>query len=329
MRDRDSVQWSGPMPALVTPFDATGRLDEAGFRANVERLLAAGSTGIVAGGCTGEFWALSIGERKALCDLAVQTVRGRGTVLVGTGAVTQGEVIELTSLARTVGCDGALVMPPYFVKLTDDEIFAHYAAVSDAVDLPLCLYNIPGNAVNAISPTLAARLAQLDNVVAIKESSGDWDTFYATLLAVRDSLRVFCGPSSLFGVPAVLLGADGLIDCFPNVWTPGGLDLYYTARDGRLKEAEALQAIGRQLTDLFTSDGRTLYPATKAAMDILGYAGGGAPRPPLRPLVGEPLEGLRRGLARLGLLSAANDRTPRYVSTPGQQSPKGRKAEIR
>lgn len=329
MMDRDSVQWSGPMPAVVTPFDAVGRLDEEGFRANVERLLAAGSTGIVAGGCTGEFWALSIAERKALFNLAVQTVRGRGTVLVGTGAVTEGEVIELTRHARIAGCDGALVMPPYFIRLTDDEIFAHYAAVSNAVDLPLCLYNIPGNAVNAISPALAARLARLENVVAIKESSGDWDNFYATLLAVRDSLRVFCGPSSLFGVPAVLLGADGLIDCFPNVWAPGGLDLYYAARDGRLKEAEALQALGRQLTDLFTSDGRTLYPATKAAMDILGYAGGGAPRPPLRSLVGEPLEGLRRGLVTLGLLTAAHDATMRYVSATGQPSHQGRKAETR
>lgn len=327
--NRDSVQWSGPMPAVVTPFDAAGRVDEKGFIANVDRLLAAGSTGIVAGGCTGEFWALSIAERKALYELAVRAVRGRGTVLVGTGAVAEHDVLELTAHAKAVGCDGALVLPPYFVRLTDDEIFAHYAAISDAVDLPLCLYNIPGNAVNAITPKLAARLAQLNHVVAIKESSGDWDNFYATLLAVRDSLRVFCGPSSLFGVPGTLLGADGVIDCFPNVWTPGGLDLYYTARDGRLKEAEELQALGKQLTVLFTTEGRTLYPATKAAMDMLGYAGGGAPRPPLRPLTGEPLEGLRRGLATLGLLSSANSHTTRRVSADGQRSREGRKAAIR
>lgn len=300
--DRQSVPWSGPMPAVVTPFDAAGRVDAAAFSANVDRLLAAGSTGIVAGGCTGEFWALSVAERRALCELAVRAVAGRGAVLVGTGAVTPPEVIELTRHAQAVGCDGALVTPPYFVKLTDDEIFAHFEAVSAAVDLPLCLYNIPGNAVNAISPALAARLATLDRVVAIKESSGDWNTFYATLLAVRDRLRVFCGPSSIFGVPAVMAGADGLVDCFPNVWAPGGLDLYHAARAGRLPEAERLQATGRRLTDLFTSGGRTLYPATKAAMDLLGYAGGGAPRPPLRPLRGEPLEGLRRGLIELGLL---------------------------
>jgi dihydrodipicolinate synthase/N-acetylneuraminate lyase len=319
--DRESVDWAGPMPAVVTPFDAAGRVDAAAFEANVGRLLAAGATGIVAGGCTGEFWALSLDERKALYGLAVRAVAGRGTVLVGTGAVRQDEVIELTRHARSVGCDGAVVTPPYFVKLTDDEIFAHFEAVCGAVDLPVCLYNIPGNAVNAISPDLAGRLASLDPVVAIKESCGDWNTFYATHLAVRDRLRVFCGPSSVFGVPAVLLGADGVIDCFPNVWAPGGLDLYYAARDGRLEEAERLQAIGRRLTDLFTSGGRTLYPATKAAMDLLGHAGGGAPRPPLRPLAGEPLEGLRRGLVELGLLDASGAAT-----RPG--SGQGRKVSV-
>jgi dihydrodipicolinate synthase/N-acetylneuraminate lyase len=303
--DRDSVQWSGPIPAVVTPFTRDGRLDEAGFRANVDRLLAAGATGILAGGCTGEFWAMSMAERKALFELAVRAVAGRGVVLVGTGAVTPPEVIEITRHAQAVGCDGAVVMPPYFVRLTDDEIVAHFEAVCAGTAFPICLYNIPGNAGNAISPPLAARLAALGPVVAIKESSGDWNNFHATLLAVRDRLRVFCGPSSVFGVPAVLLGADGLIDCFPNVWVPGCLDLFYAARDGRLKEAEALQAIGRKLTDLFTTGGRTLYPATKAAMDMLGYAGGGVPRPPLQPLTGAPLEGLRRGLVELGLLDAA------------------------
>jgi dihydrodipicolinate synthase/N-acetylneuraminate lyase len=336
--DRDSVKWAGPMPAVVTPFDAAGRVDEAGFFANVDRLLAAGATGIVAGGCTGEFWALSMAERKRLGEVAARAVRGRGSVLVGTGAITPGEVIELTRHAETVGCDGALVMPPYFVKLTDDEMIAHFRMVSDAVGLPLCLYNIPGNAVNAISPDLARRLADLDRVVAIKESSGDWNTFYATHLAVRDRLRVFCGPSSIFGVPAVLLGADGLIDCFPNVWTPGGLDLYHATRAGRLVEAEALQAVGRRLTDLFTNGGRTLYPATKAAMDLLGYAGGGPPRPPLQPLTGEPLEGLRRGLVTLGVLdpgggthSAPNtwsDVAPASLGATRQPHP-GRKVETR
>src|SRR5262249_53829649 len=115
--DRHSVSWAGPIPAVVTPFDAAGRVDEAAFRANVDRLLAAGATGIVAGGCTGEFWALSLPERKALATLAVRTVAGRGAVLVGTGAVTAGEGIDLTRHAPAAGADGALALPPHLVRL--------------------------------------------------------------------------------------------------------------------------------------------------------------------------------------------------------------------
>lgn len=300
--DRNSVNWSGPMPAVTTPFAADGGIDEQSFADNVARLLDAGASGIVAGGCTGEFWALSAEERKRLYRVAVDASGGRGTVIVGTGAVTVGETVELTNAAEAAGVDGALILPPYFVKLTNEEIVAHYRDVSDRTGLPILLYNIPGNAVNALTPALVSRLADIENVVAVKESSGDWNNYYGTFLAVRDRLRVFCGPSPIFGVPAVEAGADGVIDCFPNVWAPGGLELYHAAARGDRAEANELQALGRRLTDLFTSEGRTLYPATKAAMDMMHLPGGGAPRPPLRSLAGPPLEGLRRGLQELRLI---------------------------
>lgn len=301
--DRNSVDWWGPIPAVVTPFDDSGAIDAGLFRRNVELLLEAGATGIVAGGCTGEFWALSADERRGLYRLAVDVVGGRGFVIVGSGAVTAAEAIALTKSAEDAGCDGALILPPYFVRLTDDEIFHHFEMISDAVDLPIALYNIPGNAGNALTPSLVARLAELDQVVAVKESSGDWNNYYATALAVRDRLRVFCGPSSVFGVPAVLFGCDGLIDCFPNMWSPGGLNLFYAAREGRIAEASQLQELGRKLTDLFTSGGRTLYPSTKAAMEMLGLPGGRL-RAPLQALRGEALAGLRVGLIELGLMDA-------------------------
>jgi 4-hydroxy-tetrahydrodipicolinate synthase len=290
------------MPAITTPFHDDGRIDEAEFAANIERLIRDGATGVVAGGCTGEFWALSHDERKRLYQVSKEAVAGKGTLIVGTGAVTVDEAVALSRHAEKVGCDGALILPPYFVKLTDDEIYAHYRDVTGAIGLPVVLYNIPGNAVNALTPALVSRLADLDRVVAVKESSGDWNNYYGTALAVRDRLRVFCGPSSVFGVPAVDLGADGTIDCFPNMWSPGGLDLYFAPKGGDRAKAEQVQALGRKLTDLCTSGGRTLYPATKAAMDMLGLPGGGKPRAPLRALEGEPLAGLERGLKQLGLL---------------------------
>jgi 4-hydroxy-tetrahydrodipicolinate synthase len=299
--NRNSVDWQGPMPAVITPFDDSGRIDAAAMRANVDRLFDAGATGILVGGCTGEFWSLGFEERCELFKLGADAAAGRGTVLAGTGAVTPAETIELARRAADAGCDGSLVLPPYFIRLSDDEVFEHYVEVDAASPLPIVLYNIPGNAINAITPELAARLAALDKVVAIKESSGDWNNFYGTLLRVRDEIRVFCGPASIFGVPALAAGADGFIDCFPNVWLPGGLELYHAAADGRLDHANELQQKGRLLTDLFTSEGRSLYPATKAAMTALGFEAGD-PRPPLRPLSGNALDGLLAGLNRLGLV---------------------------
>ena len=98
--DRNSVNWSGPMPAVTTPFHDDGRIDEAGFAANMIALLDAGATGVVVGGCTGEFWALSHDERKRLADVAREAVGGRGTLIVGTGAITVAETVALTRHAE-------------------------------------------------------------------------------------------------------------------------------------------------------------------------------------------------------------------------------------
>lgn len=295
---RDDIDWQGAMPALTTPFRADGAVDDAGFAANLDRLLLAGSTGAVVAGCTGEFWAMTVAEKAALARVAVETAAGRGPIILGAAAIRVEEVAELSHAGREAGCAAVLVTPPYFVRTTETETIRHYEAVAARTALPIVVYNIPGNAGNNISPFIADELADIDQIVAIKESSGDWTLFHAILTAVRDRIRVYCGPSSVFGVPATLAGADGLIDCFPNVWT-GCLDLWSATKAGRMDEAWALQATGQALTRLFTSEGRTLYPATKAVMDYLDLPGGGAPRPPLQPLEGRALEGLLRGVDAL------------------------------
>lgn len=297
--NRDSITWQGPMPAITTPFREDFALDEEAFFANAERLYAAGATGMVAGGCTGEFWALTLKERARLAQWVARASSGKGPAIIGTGAIRAEEVIEQIHAAKDAGCDGVLVMPPYFAHLTEAEIVAHYETINAAAVLPILLYNIPGNAGNALSPGIVDRLADLDNVVAVKESSGNWTNFHDTLLRVQDRIRVFCGPSSVFGVAATLAGADGLIDCFPNVWAPGCLDLWHATRDGRMDEAWALQRTGIALTQLFTAEGRTLYPSTKAIMDLIGVPGGGAPRPPLRALEGAQRASLEDGYRRI------------------------------
>ena len=298
--NRDSVNWRGAMPAVITPFDERGEIDRDAFCENVERQFDAGASGILVGGCTGEFWSLSFDERVTLFRLGREATGTRGVVLAGTGAITVDETLRLSDAAGEAGVDGALILPPYFIRLSDDEVFEHYRSVDRGISLPIVLYNIPGNALNALSPALAGRLADLDSVVAIKESSGDWNNFHATLIRVKDQIRVFCGPASIFGMEALHAGADGIIDCFPNVWLPGAYDLLRAVEGGHLEEARSLQATGRRLTELFTSNGRSLYPSTKAAMGILGYRAG-RPRPPLQPLHDEQLDELRCGLRSLGV----------------------------
>jgi len=297
--NRSSINWAGPMPAITTPFRADFSIDEEGFVANIDRLFRAGATGMVAAGCTGEFWAMSLGERSRLAKLTAEACAGRGPAIVGTGAIRPEDVVEQIDAAREAGADGVLVMPPFFAHLSEAEVIAHFEAIDAKASLPIVLYNIPGNAGNALTPAIADLLADLDHVVAIKESSGNWTNFHATLNRVKDRIRVFCGPSSVFGVPAVLAGCDGLIDCFPNVWAPGGLDLWHATKAGRMDEAWALQRTGMEMTELFITGGRTLYPATKAAMNVLGLPGGGIPRPPLRPLDGTALTELEAGLRGL------------------------------
>jgi len=296
--DRNSIDWTGAIPAITTPFRPGGAVDHEALAKNIARLMAAGARGVVSAGCTGEFWALSAAEKVAIYQTTARTIGSLGTKIVGCAAITPAEVVEMLHAAREAGSDAGLVLPPFFVHLTEAEIVGHYEQVAADAPLPIVLYNIPGNAGNALTPEIVDRLADLDPVVAIKESSGDWLNFQRTLDVAGDRIRVFCGPSSTIGVASILAGCDGLIDCFPNVWT-GCLDLWEVTRAGETARAWAMQRRAQALTQLFVGSGRTLYPSTKAAMDHLGFPGGGAPRPPLRPVEGARLAELLDGLDRI------------------------------
>ena len=297
--DKNTVDWHGPWVALVTPFDAEGRIDEAAYRRNVELCIGYGCTGLLANGCTGEFWAQSMDERKAVMRLCADAAGGRATVIGGAGAITPSEVIELVDAAKDAGCDGAMVLPSYFVHPSPDDIITFYETVSDATDLPLLLYNIP-SAANRLTPRMVDRLADVKNVVAIKESSRDFNNFYETLALAGDRIRVLIGPGGLFGVAALTVGAVGYVEGIQNYWGKDGNDIYYATMEGDLERALKLQKQGLFLRQLIDGGGRNIYAAFKAAMNVRGLPGG-YPRPPLQPL-GEPhLSELRQGFQAFGL----------------------------
>jgi 4-hydroxy-tetrahydrodipicolinate synthase len=164
--------FKGVMPALVTPF-RDGGVDEAAFTALVERQIAGGVHGLVPVGTTGETATLSHDEHRRVVELCVSTAAGRVPVVAGAGSNATDEAIELVRHAKTVGADAALVVTPYYNRPSQEGLYAHYAAINEAVQLPVLVYNVPGRTSVDISDATLARLSKLPNIVGIKDATGD------------------------------------------------------------------------------------------------------------------------------------------------------------
>ena len=301
--DRNTVTWQGQFTALITPFDADGNIDEPALRKQVDFVIARGVHGIVANGCTGEFWAQTIEERKRVVKIVVDQARGRIPILGSSSAPATRDVIEFTRYHKEIGCDGVMIMPPFMVRPNNDDIFHHYKAVSDAVEMPILLYNIPRDIVNDLTPDLVNRLADLKCVVAIKDSTFDFNVFLHLQSLVSDRIRVLIGPSTMFGAAAVQHGAEGWVDTYSNLWPELTVELYHASKKGDMKRATKLQMVAADFRRFMCQRDWNMYCAVKAAMNIVGLPGG-YPRLPLRPL-GEPdLTVIRDGMKRFGVPGA-------------------------
>lgn len=176
--------FKGVIPALITPF-RDGAIDEAAYVALIERQIAAGVHGLVPVGTTGETSTLSHDEHRRAVELCVQSAAGRTPVIAGAGANATDEAIELVRHAKTVGADAALVVTPYYNRPSQEGLYAHYAAINEAVQLPVVIYNVPGRTSVDISNETLARLSKLPNIVGVKDATGD---------VVRPSFqRLHCG----------------------------------------------------------------------------------------------------------------------------------------
>ena len=164
--------FKGVLPALVTPF-RDGAVDEDAFVRLVERQIAGGVHGLVPVGTTGETATLSHDEHRRVVELCIETAAGRVPVVAGAGSNSTSEAIELVRHAKTVGADAALVVTPYYNRPSQEGLYAHYAAIDAAVQLPVLVYNVPGRTSVDISNEVLARLAKLPNIVGIKDATGD------------------------------------------------------------------------------------------------------------------------------------------------------------
>lgn len=230
-----SCPFTGSIVALVTPF-RDGKVDHEALKALVDRQIAAGQKGLVPCGSTGESATLSHDEHTQVIETVVQHAAGRVPVIAGTGSNSTAEAIKLTKEAETAGANGALLISPYYVKPTQDGIIAHYKAVADATSLPLVLYNIPGRTASTIEIPTLAELAEVDNIVAVKDSTGSLDRIMDTIAACGDALGVLSGDDSLT-LPLVAMGACGAISAVSNVIPRQMTELTDAALAGNWDEA--------------------------------------------------------------------------------------------
>jgi dihydrodipicolinate synthase/N-acetylneuraminate lyase len=302
--DRHSVDWRGYLPAITTPFDRAGELDEAALGELVEWLVAQGMHGLVLAGTSGEWFSLTLEEKGRLFRTAAKHAAGRLPLVAGCTAFTPREVIEAAHLAHAAGMSGILVTPPPYVVPSDDEIVAFYSAVSEASPLPVCVYNWPPGTNVDMSLSVLEQIARLDKVVAIKNSTSNLTRFCESFFALKELVRIFGVVTDEIGLSLVqyhgldgMMGAGGVLGrdhpgVFEAVWR-GDLP---TARKLLAGERRTIQEWFKpDLTGRFGSAQAIL----KEALNAQGLPGGHV-RSPILPVSPDGARAIRRTLRDLG-----------------------------
>jgi len=207
--------FKGAIVAIVTPFKK-GKVDERALGDLIEWHISQGTNAIVPCGTTGESATLDYKEHYRVIDFTVKTVNRRVPVIAGTGANSTDETIEMTKHAKKSGADAALLVSPYYNKPTQEGIYRHYKAIAEAVDMPLVPYNVPGRTASNILPSTVARLAEIENIVAIKEASGDMKQVSEIIRLCGDRITVLSG-DDFTTLPLLALGGKGVISVSGNV----------------------------------------------------------------------------------------------------------------
>jgi 4-hydroxy-tetrahydrodipicolinate synthase len=252
---------------------------------------------VITTGSTGEFFLMSPDERKRVVEICTDEVRGRVPVLGAPAATRTEDVVDFTRHARHVGCDGVMVMPPVYVPMTDRELVEFYSRVAGEGGLPIMLYNSPEAVRANLSPGLVGRLAKINEVVAIKDSSWDLIQVSNLLRTVGSEIRIFVGLEDLL-LPSLAIGADGAVAMTPQIIGKAAVELYNSFRRGDYELAKSLHFKMARLYDLFKI---ATYVGIKEAMTMLGLPGGYS-RPPVLPLTEEQRSQVRAILEDIGVL---------------------------
>lgn len=299
MKSKMAEWFRGIFPALVTPFTPDDRIDETAFRELI-RFVLPHVNGVVPCGTTGEFSSMNLDEKQQIIEICIDEVGGRVPVLAGTGCQSTRETLELTGWAREAGADGALVVAPYFLKPSYNEIFDHYKEV-DRIGLPIVLYNIPQCAGTHYRWWTAEGMGLgFENVIGMKDSSGDMPFFMAALEKLRGSIGLFVGHDEVVGA-ALLAGANGAIlasaNLVPDIWQ----EIYQATQRGDTEFVRRRQKEIQILTRLVVRKGAP--QAVKEGLRMMGMTSMSDVRLPMikgGEFEREDYEDLRTQLENLG-----------------------------
>ncbi len=273
------ISLKGLYVAMVTPF-RNERVDEAGLKNNIEFLINNGVAGVVPCGTTGESATLSWEEHRHLIDFAVETCRGRIQVIAGAGSNNTAEAVEAAKYAKKAGADAALVITPYYNKPTQEGLFRHFETVAKEAGIPMVLYNVPGRTSVNLLPATVERLAKIDNIVAVKEASGNITQISEIKKRCGDRITVLSGDDAMT-LPVLALGGTGVISVVGNIAPREMSELIRLWTEGDLKGATELHY---RLFDLCNAMFYETNPApVKTAMNLMGLAAGDL-RLPMVPL---------------------------------------------
>ena len=297
------MEWQkikGVIVSTITAFTAEGELDEKALRENYVYYLNRGAHGLGVLGTTSEDHLLRQDERRRIVEIARSEAKGRAFVVAGSGMIGTRETVEMTKIVEDAGADVALILAPFYQRPTEEGVIKHFKTASDAVDIPMMVYNMPPITSN-VTPQMLERLCkEARNVKALKDSSRDLHELSDTIRLVGDKMSVCTGEDDLF-MPSLLLGARGGYLAGANIAIDIELGIYNAVREGNLEEARKLHFKLVTLTEAY--GGLGFQTNLKEAVRILGRPAGEGDRSPLLPRASdERRDALKKALKQAGLL---------------------------
>jgi 4-hydroxy-tetrahydrodipicolinate synthase len=293
------MQIHGIIPPVATPMRANEDLDIPRLKWFLDHLIASGVHGVFVLGTNSEFYALDEREKQEVIATAVAHVNKRVPVYAGTGAETTREVVRLTRMAEKEGADGVSVITPYFISPNQQEIGDHYRRIAEATRLPVILYNNPSTCGGlSIGVDTVARLAEVPNILAVKDSSGDLQNTQEYIRVVPERFSVMMGRDTLI-FPALVMGARGAVPATGNIAPKLLVEIYESFRRGDVAASKSAQLRLNPLRMALTLC--TPPGAVKAALDLLGMSLGPC-RSPVAALAADRVPKMKAALQAAGLL---------------------------